>query len=55
MTTDDRIDQIDRRLQAIERKQQQIYSIAIGIAIGMIVAALIFGIITLKEAKEFIK
>jgi len=55
MTIDDRIDKIDGRLAAIERKQHQILNIATGIAIGMVVAALVFGIITLKEAKEFIK
>lgn len=55
MTTDDRLDKMETRLVGIERKQQQIFNLATGIAIGMVVAALIFGIITLKEAKDFIK
>jgi hypothetical protein len=55
MNVDDRLDKMDQRLMAIERKQQQIFNLATGIAIGMVVAALIFGIITLKEAKDFIK
>lgn len=55
MNMDDRINRIEERLANIERTQLQIKTIAMGIAIGMVVAALIFGLITLKEAKDFIK
>lgn len=48
-------DKVNNRLESIERTQLQIKTIAMGIAIGMVVAALIFGLITLKEAKDFIK
>jgi len=55
MTTDDRLDGMEKRLEVIERTQQQIKNIAIGIAVGLVVAAFIFGLITVKEAKELIK
>jgi tetrahydromethanopterin S-methyltransferase subunit B len=55
MTTDEKIDSIELRLGKIEKLVGQIKNLAIGIAIGMIVAALVFGVITLQEAKEVIK
>lgn len=55
MTDSERIDKIDERLKNIERTQLQIKNLAMGIAIGLVVAAFIFGIITIKEAKELIK
>lgn len=54
MTDSERIDKIETRLGNIERTMYQVKSIAVGIAIGLVLAGVIFGIITLKEARELI-
>lgn len=54
MTTDERMDRFEERLDRLEALAQRIFNLAVGIAIGLVVAAFIFGIISLKEAKEII-
>lgn len=54
MTIDEKIDRLEERLDKQEAMLQRIYNIAVGIAIGLVVAAFIFGLISLKEAKELI-
>lgn len=52
---EDRITRIEQRLNSIERIQQRIYNMSIGIVIGLIIGGIVFGIVTIKEAIEIVK
>jgi hypothetical protein len=53
--SEDRITRIEQRLLSIEKTQQRIYNMSIGIVIGLIIGGLIFGIVTIREAIEIVK
>lgn len=55
MTTDERIDKIETRLSHMEKTMQQIKNICIGLAVGLLIAGIIFGAISVKEAISFVK
>ena len=52
---EDRINKLETRLHSIESKLQRILNITAGIAIGLIIGAVIFGVISLKEAIGIVK
>lgn len=55
MTSDERMDRIEDRLTHMEKLINQVKTLAIGIAIGLLLAGVIFGYITWKEAVGLVK
>jgi hypothetical protein len=55
MTEQEKIEDLERRISRLERLLLIIKTVVIALIIGMFITALIFGIITVKEAQEVLK
>jgi hypothetical protein len=55
MTEQEKIIDLERRVARLERLLLIIKTVAFALVIGMFITALIFGIITVKEAQEVLK
>lgn len=55
MTLEDKIDNIEARVNKIEKGIFQMKSLMIGIGIGIVITGIVFGFIGLKELQALIK
>lgn len=53
--SEERITRIEQRLGNIEKTQQKIYNVCVGIVIGLIIGGVLFGIVTIREAIEIVR